>query len=122
VQVFDAQGKQLAEWKNIVTPWYIAITPADEVYVAGSSPMLWSEKPATAAGLATPPKDQLIMKFDPEGRVKQLWTFPKGVDGQPSKPGEVNWVHAIAFANDGTLYTAEVEAKSAQKFRLVGSK
>lgn len=119
VQVFDAQGKQLAEWKNIITPWYIAITPTDEIYVAGSSPMLWSDKPATAAGLATPPKDQLIMKFDPEGRIKHLWTFPKGVDGQ-EKPGDVNWVHGIAIAADGTLYTAEVQAKWAQKFVPAG--
>jgi DNA-binding beta-propeller fold protein YncE len=121
VQVFDAQGKQLGEWKNLITPWYIAIAPNDDVYVAGSSPMLWSEQLPTAAGLATPPKDQILMKFDAEGRVKQLWMFPKGVDGK-EKPGEVNWVHAIAFGPDGTLYTAEVQAKWAQKFVPVGAK
>ena len=123
VQVFDAQGKQLGEWRNLITPWYIVITPADEIYVAGSSPMLWSDKPASAPFLGTPPKDQILVKFDPDGRVKQLWTFPKGVDGKPpSGHGEVNWIHAIAIANDGTLYTAEVEAMWAQKFLPVGAK
>ena len=121
VQVFSAQGKQLGEWKNLITPWYIVVTPADEIYVVGSSPTLWSEKPASTAFLATPPKDQVLMKFDPEGRLKQLWAFPKGVDGQ-EKPGDVNWVHGIALARDGTLYTAEVQAKWAQKFIPVGAK
>jgi DNA-binding beta-propeller fold protein YncE len=119
VQGFDAQGKQLANWTNLITPWYIAITPADEIYVVGSSPMLWSQKAATDRYLATPPKDQLIMKFSTDGRVQQLWTFAKGTDGQPGKRGEVNWIHAIAVAADGTLYTAEVESKWAQKFRVV---
>ncbi len=123
VQVFDAQGRFLAAWKNLITPWYIEITRADEIYVAGSSPMLWSEKPASAPFLATPPKDQIIMKFSPDGRVHQLWVFPKGVDGKPpAGHGEVNWIHAIAVARDGALYTAEVEAKWAQKFIPVGAK
>jgi DNA-binding beta-propeller fold protein YncE len=121
VQVFDGQGKQLGEWKNLITPWYITINARDEVYVAGSSPMLWSSQPANAAGLATPPKDQILMKFDTSGRVQHLWSFPKGVDGQ-EKPGEVNWVHAIAFGGDGSLYTAEVQAKWAQKFVPVGAR
>ena len=45
IQIFDSKGKFLTEWKNIITPWAIAITKTDEIYVCGSSPMLWSEIP-----------------------------------------------------------------------------
>ena len=116
IQIFDAKGKFLAEWKNIITPWALAITKNDEIYVCGSSPTLWSEIPAAQTALATPPKDELFMKLDTEGRLKQLWVFPKG-----DKPGEVNWAHSMAVAPDGSIYFAEVMAKRAQKFVPAGS-
>jgi len=120
IQVFDAKGKFLAEWKNIITPWALAITKSDEIYVCGSSPMLWSEIPANQTALATPPKDQLFMKLDTEGRLKQLWVFPKGENGK-EKPGQVNWIHSMAVAADGSLYFAEVQAKRAEKFVPAGT-
>ena len=116
IQVFDSKGKFLTEWKNMITPWALAITKTDEIYVCGSSPMLWEEIPAAQSALATPPKDQLFMKLDIEGRLKQLWVFPKG-----DKPGELNWAHSIAVAPDGSVYFAEVMAKRAQKFVPAGS-
>jgi DNA-binding beta-propeller fold protein YncE len=120
IQIFDPNGKFITEWRNIITPWYIVITKADEVYVCGSSPMLWSEIPANQAALATPPKDQLVMKFDTEGRIKQLWVAPKGENGK-EKPGDLNWVHGMAVAADGTLYLADVQGKRAQKFVPTGA-
>jgi len=116
IQVFDSKGKFLTEWKNIITPWALAITKTDEIYVCGSSPMLWSEIPPSQSALSTPPKDQLLMKLDTEGRLKQLWVFPKG-----DKPGDLNWAHSIAVAPDGSLYFAEVMGKRAQKFVPAGS-
>jgi len=118
VQVFDGKGKFLAEWKNIITPWYISITKNDEIYVCGSSPMLWSE--VTGSALATPPKDQILAKFDTEGRLKQLWGFPKPENGK-EKPGDLNWVHGMAVATDGTVYFADVQGKRAQKFVPTGA-
>jgi peptidylamidoglycolate lyase len=116
IQVFDAKGKFLTEWKNIITPWALAITKSDEIYVCGSSPMLWQEIPAAQSALATPPKDQLFMKLDTEGRLKQLWVFPLG-----DKPGQVDWAHSIAVAPDGSIYLAEVMGKRAQKFVPTGT-
>ncbi len=120
IQIFDSKGKFLTEWKNIITPWALAITKADEIYVCGSSPMLWSEIPKTQASLATPPKDQLVMKLDTEGRLKQLWVIPKGENGK-EKPGDLNWVHSMAVGPDGSLYFGDVQGKRAQKFVLAGS-
>jgi peptidylamidoglycolate lyase len=120
IQVFDAKGKFLTEWKNIITPWALFITKNDEIYVCGSSPTLWSEIPASQTALATPPKDQLFMKLDTEGRLKQLWAFPRGENGK-EKPGQVNWIHSMAVAADGSLYFAEVQAKRAEKFVPAGT-
>ena len=116
IQVFDSKGKFLAEWKNIITPWALAITKTDEIYVCGSSPMLWEEIPKAQSYLATPPKDQLFMKLDTEGRLKQLWVFPMG-----DKPGELDWAHSIAVAPDGSIYFGEVMGKRAQKFVPAGT-
>jgi len=121
IQVFDAKGKYLTEWQNIVTPWALEITAADEIYVCGSSPMLWSEVPATQAALATPPKDEFFMKLDTEGRLKRLWVIPKG-ENDKEKPGEVSWIHSIAVASDGTVYLGEVQGKRPRKFVLAGAR
>lgn len=116
IQIFDAKGKFLTEWKNIVTPWALAITKDDQIYVCGSSPMLWSEIPANQAALATPPKDQLFLKLDTDGRLKQLWVLPMG-----NGPGQVNWIHSIAVAADGSIYFGEVQGKRASKFVPAGT-
>jgi streptogramin lyase len=121
IQIFDLKGKFLAEWKNIITPWHLVITKSDEIYVCGSSPMLWSQIPATQTALATPPKDQVIMKLDTEGRIRQLLVIPMGETGK-EKPGDLNWVHSMAVAEDGTFYFGDVQGKRAQKFVPVGAR
>ena len=119
IQVFNGQGKFLAQWKNVITPWYIVVSASDEIYVCGSTPMQWNE--SGGQFLATPPKDQILMKFDAAGRVLGLWGFPKGENGK-EKPGELNWVHGMALATDGTLYMADVQGHRVQKFVPVGAR
>jgi len=119
IQIFEPNGKFITEWKNIITPWYLVITKTDEIYVCGSSPMRWSEVPPTQVMLATPPKDQIFMKLDTEGRIKLLQVVPKGENGK-EKPGDLNWVHTMAVAADGTIYFGDVQGKRAQKFVPVG--
>jgi hypothetical protein len=111
VQVFEQSGKFVTEWRNVITPWGLWITDADEIWVCGSSPMSWDN----ASMLGCPPKDQVFMKFDPTGRLLQLWTVPKGADNH-EKPGECNWVHCIAVDSKGNLYAGDIKGKRAQKF------
>jgi sugar lactone lactonase YvrE len=118
IQIFDLQGKFLNQWENIITPWAIAITPQDDIYICGSSPTLWSQVPATQQTIATPPKDQIVMRLDVEGHLKQLLVVPKGENGK-EKPGDLNWVHSMAVDTQGNLYFADVSGKRAQKFLKV---
>jgi DNA-binding beta-propeller fold protein YncE len=112
VQVFDQQGKFLAEWRNVMVPWSLWITANDEIWACGSSPMIWRPKDTV---LGCPPKDQFFVKFDTSGRVLQTWTVPKCEDGQ-EKPGELNWLHSMAFDSKGNIYAVDIMGKRVQKF------
>ncbi len=114
IQVFDQQGKLLDEWRNLVVPWGLWVTPKDELWVCGSSPMQWRKEDGA---LGCPPKDQVFMKFNTAGKLLQLFTLPKGLDGL-ERVGEVNWVHALAFDGRGNLYVGDIIGKRAQKFLL----
>ena len=41
--------------------------------------------------------------------------MPKGIDGL-ERPGECNWVHAIAADSKGNLYVGDIIGRRAQKF------
>lgn len=112
IQVFNAKGKFLQEWRNLITPWGFHMTKNDELWVCGSSPMQWRKEDSA---LGCPPKDQVFMKFDTSGKLLQLFTLPKGIDGL-ERPGEVNWVHCIALDSAGNMYLGDIIGRRAQKF------
>jgi hypothetical protein len=112
IQVFDPKGNLLDVWADVVTPWGFCMTKDDELWVCGSSPMQW--RPEDEA-LGCPPKDQVFMRFNTAGKVLQLWTVPKGLDGL-EQPGELNWVHAVAVDSHGNLYAGDIIGRRAQKF------
>jgi DNA-binding beta-propeller fold protein YncE len=129
VQVFNQDGTFIAQWRNIIIPWGITVTSDDEIWICGSSPDHW-RKNDTFLGL--PPRDQLIMKFDPNGKLLQLWALPMPtakaqnlpgldwIDGlslpQDHKPGLLNWAHAIALDSAGNVYLGDIMGKRVQKF------
>jgi hypothetical protein len=116
VQIFDATGKLLDTWANVLVPWGFWVSPKDEIWICGSSPMPWLSDPKyPGAPLGCPPKDQLFMKFNTDGKVLEHWTLPKGADGQ-EKPGEVNWLHTIAIDAAGNVYAGDIIGKRIQKF------
>lgn len=112
IQVFDQTGAFLAEWRDRIVPWGFWMTRGNELWVCGSSPMPWR---LTDLALGCPPKDQVFMKFNTEGTLLQLWTVPKGTNGQET-PGECNWVHGVALDSQGNLYAGDIIGKRAQKF------
>lgn len=112
IQVFDQKGKFLDQWRNIVVPCAFWMTKADELWVCGTSPMTWRREDNV---LGYPPKDQLLLKFNTSGKLLQLWSVPKGEDGQ-EQPGDLNWAHGLAADSKGNLYVVDVKGKRVQKF------
>ncbi len=101
LQVFDARGKFLAQWKGpqIGRPYGVDVGPDGHVFIVdGGDP---------AADTAERGK---AVELDAEGRV--LDTF-----GSPGKrPGQFQTGHDIAVAPDGAVYVAEGAGKRVQKF------
>ena len=114
IQVFDVKGKFLEEWRNLIVPWGFHVTKDDDIWVCGSSPMQWRKEDSA---LGCPPKDQIFMKFNSSGKLLQLFSLPKGIDGL-ERTGEVNWVHCIAFDSGGNMYLGDIIGRRAQKFAL----
>jgi streptogramin lyase len=116
IQIYSRRGKLLDSWANVVVPWGFWNGPKGEIWVCGSSPMPWRNDPKyPGAPLSCPPKDQIFVCFNPDGRVTQLWTAPKGEDGK-EQPGDLNWLHCLAFDSKGNLYAGDIIGKRAQKF------
>ena len=112
VQIFDQTDKFIDQWTNLITPWGFWVTPQDEIWVCGSSPMAWRP---TDNVLGCPPKDQIFAKFNTAGKLLELWTIPKGEDGQ-EQPGDLNWLHAIELDSHGNIYAGDIKGRRAQKF------
>lgn len=115
VQVFNEEGELLDVWADILVPWGIWIDKDDNIWICGSSPMTWGQGEEDVVGC--PPKDQLVMRFDTTGRVRQLTTFPKGTDGE-EQPGDLNWVHSVAIDAAGHLYLGDIIGQRAQRFLI----
>jgi hypothetical protein len=112
IQVFDQDGRLLDTWRDLLVPWGLWITPDDQVWACGSSPMPWERGDVM---LGVPPKDQLFLRLDTAGRVQQLWTVPLGDDNHDT-PGSCNWLHAVAIDSLGNLYAGDIKGRRAQKF------
>lgn len=108
IQIFDQEGNTLDQWRDLINPWGIWITPADEIYVCGSSPARWTEK---WGNLGNPPTNQLLLRLDVEGRVRQIWTFPLAKEGEMI-PGHLDWAHGLAVDSMGNLYIGDVADNS----------
>jgi sugar lactone lactonase YvrE len=113
IQVFDQSGKFVRAWTGMMVPWTIWITNSDELYVIGSSPSRWN---AGEIMVGIPPKDQLIMRLSTDFEIRGWWTFPFQPDATKLKPGDLNWVHAVAVDNDGNLYLGDIQGARIQKF------
>ena len=102
IQVFDENGKFLAQWRDIVFPNSILITADQEVWVAdgtdGYSP----------SALTTHTR---LLKYSPGGKLLAWW----GAYG--SEPGTFWEDHSIASDPEGNFYVADSYSGRTQKFR-----
>lgn len=97
IQIFDQEGNFIDQWPNIIVPFDIAIDSDDNVWVCGYGPL------RTHTDYHLPMTDeQLIMKFNPEGKLLLNWNFAHGME-----VGNLDVVHGLALDSKGNVYTSE---------------
>ena len=94
IQAFDSNGRHLATWTGLGTPWNVTYDRANDV--------LWM----CDGDLGR------ISKLSLDGEL--LGGF--GSDGQ--EPGQLHQVHSIAIDSEGAIYAAETVNQRIQKFVL----
>lgn len=92
IQVFDADGKFLAAWTEIGTPWGVEFVAAENaIYVSDGV-------------------DNHILKLDLKGKILgRLGGFGK-------VQGLLDYPHHIAVDSEGSIYVAEIKNWRVQKF------
>lgn len=107
IQIFDQKGNFIDQWPNIIVPFDIWIDNDDNLWACGYGPL----RIKTDGGLPRT-ADNMIVKFNSEGRVLMNWTFTLG-----DVPGEFGELHGIAVDSKGNVYASEVGGTTrTQKF------
>ena len=91
MQIFDAGGKFLQEWKHVGSPWGVFITDDQSLYMCDGY-------------------NNRILKLDLEGRIL-------GAIGSFGKlPGQLDYAHHLSVGRSGAIYVAEIKNWRVQKF------
>jgi len=107
VQVFDQNGNFIDQWPDIIVPFDIWVDNEDNLWAAGYGPLRLKYEthlPRT--------DENIIVKFDPQGRVLLNWTFTVG-----KEPGQFGENHGMALDSKGNIFVSEVGPNTrVQKF------
>ena len=110
IQLFNQAGEQLDQWSGVIMPWGLTVTESDEILVCGSSPHWWYR-----GGEYQEYKDQILLRFGADGRVRQNWGLSLGKDKASLEPGQTIGVHCLAVDSQGNLYIGDIYGERAQK-------
>lgn len=113
IELFDQSGKLLDQWSNLIMPWGLSINAQGDLWVCGSSPHWWVRD-----GKAPEFKDQIFVRFSPEGRAEQVWSIPlfDRTKAKETPKGSAIGVHCIAEDRAGNLFVGDIYSEQAQKF------
>ncbi len=93
IQVFDASGEFIEQWKNEAwaRPWGLEIAPDGYLYVMDGGHMS-----------RQPPHYAHVLRMDLSGNVLASWS------SYGAEQGQLSWGHDLAIGTDGAVYTVEV--------------
>ena len=106
IKVYDFNGKLLDIWRDLILPWPLIPTANNEIWTCGCAPVRTEDYSSTVGGRGV--QTQLVMKFDANGKVLQVWGFPVSERTQNVHvPGKLNMMHGMAVDAQGNLYLGE---------------
>lgn len=97
LQVFDADGRFIAEWfsPELGHPWAVAVGADGHVYVADGG----NQTPG-----GTPRR---IVELDPQGNTLDVFGY---------EDAELQMPHGLAVGVDGSVYVADLEGRALRKY------
>ena len=92
LQVFDADGKFLEQWRHVGSPWGLDIQADGTLFLADGH-------------------NDRILKLTLDGKVLGAY----GTNGR--MPGELNFVHHLGLDSKGNIFASEIKNQRVQKLR-----
>jgi len=101
VQVFNAQGRFIAQWKDaaIGRPYDLAVAPDGSVFIADGGDQPYAPPDRSGVAVATP-DGKVVSRFGRWGNYD----------------GDFEIAHDIAVGPDGAVYVGDITGKRIQKF------
>jgi hypothetical protein len=114
IKVYDFNGRLLDIWHDLILPWPLVPVGDREIWTCGCSPIKLESYGEITNGRLQ--QDQMVMKFDPDGKILQIWSFPTCPRGDRHVPGKLNMLHGIGVDAQGNLYLGEAFNPGPQKY------
>jgi hypothetical protein len=114
IKVYDFEGNLLDIWRDLLLPWPLIPTANNEIWTCGCTPIKLEKYRDITSGKLQ--QNQLVMKFNSEGKILQIYAFPTCARGTKHLPGRLNMLHGMAVDRQGNLYLGEAFNPGPQKY------
>jgi hypothetical protein len=114
IKVYDFNGRLLDIWRDLMLPWPLVPTPDSAIWTCGCTPIRLDQYTEITGGRLQ--QDQIAVKFNPAGRILQIWAFPTCARSDRHVRGKMNMLHGICEDAHGNLYLGEAFNPGPQKY------
>ena len=114
IKVYDFNGRLLDIWRDLMISWPLVPTADNAIWTCGCTPIRLDQYNEITNGRLQ--QDQIAVKFNPEGKILQMWAFPTCARSERHVPGKMNMLHGICADAQGNLYLGEAFNPGPQKY------
>jgi len=114
IKVYDFNGRLLDIWRDLMISWPLVPTADNAIWTCGCTPIRLDQYTEITSGKLQ--QDQIAVRFNPEGKILQMWAFPTCPRSDRHVPGKMNMLHGICPDAQGNLYLGEAFNPGPQKY------
>jgi len=114
IKVYDFDGRLLDIWRDLILPWPLVPTPDNAIWTCGCTPIRLDQYAEITGGRLQ--QDQIAVRFNPAGKILQIWAFPTCARSNRHVSGKMNMLHGICEDAQGNLYLGEAFNPGPQKY------